>query len=150
MKNLSKCLSGATTIFGEVEVGNGAINAQSALGGSQWFTTDDLKYNLVTDSSGDMYVQPTTSSLNKLVNSLGSTLNTVLDTVNKVGTTYQNITGSTLVSQGSSSQPKIDNDTITQIMNNAINQVKRYGVYVGIGVGAIILITLISNKRRKA
>lgn len=132
MKNLSKCLGSVQSVGGFA------------------FESDDLKYDLKTDNQGNTIAVATSNFWNTLSSNLGSTLNTVLDTVNKVGTTYQNITGSNLVSQGSSSQPKIDNDTITQIMNNAINQVKRYGVYVGIGVGAIILITLISNKRRKA
>ena len=130
MKNLSKCLGSVQSVGGFT------------------FESDDLKYDLKTDSQGNTIAVATSNFWNTLSSNLGSTLNTVLDTVNKVGSTYQNITGSTLVSQGSSSQPKIDNDTITQIMNNAINQVKRYGVYVGIGVGAIILITLISNKRK--
>lgn len=131
MKNLSKCLGSVQSVGGFT------------------FESDDLKYDLKTDSQGNTIAVATSNFWNTLSSNLGSTLNTVLDTVNKVGSTYQNITGSTLVSQGSS-KPQIDNDTITQIMNNAINQVKRYGVYVGIGVGAIILITLISNKRRKA
>lgn len=116
--------------------------------GGYTFESDDLKYDLKTDSQGNTIAVASSNFWNTLSQNLGTTLNTVLDTVNKVGSTYQNITGSTLVNQGSSSQPKLDNDTITQIMNNAINQVKRYGVYVGIGVGAIILITLISNRKK--
>lgn len=116
--------------------------------GGYTFESDDLKYDLKTDNQGNTIAVASSNFWNTLSQNLGTTLNTVLDTVNKVGNTYQNITGSTLVNQGSSSQPKLDNDTITQIMNNAINQVKRYGVYVGIGVGAIILITLISNRKK--
>ena len=112
------------------------------------FESDDLKYKLTTDSNGDTIAVPTENFWNKLTGNLGTTLNTVLDTVNKVGSTYQNITGSNLVNTQQQSTVKLDNDTVTQIMNNAINQVKRYGVYVGIGVGAIILITLINNKRK--
>ena len=112
------------------------------------FESDDLKYDLKTDSQGNTIAVTSSNFWNTLSQNLGTTLNTVLDTVNKVGDTYKNVTGSNLVNTQQQSTVKLDNDTVTQIMNNAINQVKRYGVYVGIGVGAIILITLLSNKRK--
>lgn len=130
MKNLSKCLGSVQSVGGFA------------------FESDDLKYDLKTDSQGNTIAVASSNFWNKLTSNLGTTLNTVLDTVNKVGSTYQNITGSNLVNTQQQSTVKLDNDTVTQIMNNAINQVKRYGVYVGIGVGAIILITLINNKRK--
>lgn len=114
------------------------------------FESNDLKYNLTTDKEGNTVAVPSTNFLDKLTKNLGTTLNTVLDVANKVGTTYTNITGSTLVNQPTQQATLVDNDTINQIMNNAINQVRKYGTYVGIGITAVILITLISNKRRKA
>lgn len=113
------------------------------------FESDDLKYKLRTDSEGNTVAVASSGFWNTLSKNLGTTLNTVLDVANKVGTTYTNITGSTLVNQPQQQATQVDNATINEIMNNAINQVKKYGVYVGIGIGAVILITLISNKRRK-
>lgn len=128
-KCLGKCLGSVQTVGGYA------------------FESDDLKYDLKTDSQGNTIAVASTNFLDTLTKNLGTTVNTILDTANKIGSTYQNITGSTLVNT-QSSKPQIDNDTVTQIMNSAINQVKRYGVYVGIGVGAIILITLLNNKRK--
>lgn len=128
-KCLGKCLGSIQTVGGYA------------------FESDDLKYDLKTDSQGNTIAVASTNFLDTLTKNLGTTVNTILDTANKIGSTYQNITGSTLVNT-QSSKPQIDNDTVTQIMNSAINQVKRYGVYVGIGVGAIILITLLNNKRK--
>lgn len=128
-KCLGKCLGSIQTVGGYA------------------FESNDLKYDLKTDSNGDIIAVPTQNFWDTLTKNLGTTVNTVLDTVNKVGSTYQNITGSTLLSS-QQSQPQIDNDTVTQIMNSAINQVKKYGMYVGIGVGAIIVITLLNNKRK--
>lgn len=128
-KCLGKCLGSVQTVGGYA------------------FESDDLKYDLKTDSQGNTIAVASTNFLDTLTKNLGTTVNTILDTANKIGSTYQNITGSTLVN-AQSSKPQIDNDTVTQIMNSAINQVKRYGVYVGIGVGAIILITLLNNKRK--
>lgn len=128
-KCLGKCLGSIQTVGGYA------------------FESDDLKYDLKTDSQGNTIAVASTNFLDTLTKNLGTTVNTILDTANKIGSTYQNITGSSLVNT-QSSKPQIDNDTVTQIMNSAINQVKRYGVYVGIGVGAIILITLLNNKRK--
>lgn len=116
--------------------------------GGYAFESDDLKYKITTDNEGNQIATASEGFWNTLSKNLGTTLNTVLDVANKVGSTYTTVTGSTLVNQAQQSQPTIDNDTINQIMNNAINQVRKYGMYVGIGIGAIILITLIYGRKR--
>lgn len=126
---------------------NRCLGSVQSVGGFA-FESDDLKYKLTTDNEGNTVAVASSGFWNTLSKNLGTTLNTVLDVANKVGTTYTNITGSTLVNQPQQQATQVDNATINEIMNNAINQVKKYGVYVGIGIGAVILITLISNKRK--
>lgn len=130
-------------------MGKRCLGAIQSVGGYA-FESDDLKYKISTDSDGNTIATATDSFWNKLTSNLGTTVNTVLDTVNKIGSTYQTVTGSNIINQQSQQSSKIDNDTITEIMNTAINQVKRYGMYVGVGIAGLIAYTIISNKRRKA
>lgn len=113
-----------------------------------WDTKDEPITDLETGQS---------TTFGGFLNSLGTTANTLLDLINKTANTYEQTTGSKLITTSSDeikSTGKLndtDMNTLTMIINSAINKLKTYGIYVGIGVAGIILASMIiKNKKAKA
>lgn len=109
----------------------------------------DLSNNSITDEDGK------TSSFGSFLDSLGSSVNSFLDIVNKTAQTYENTTGSKIVDTGSKSQnsqlSSNDLNNLSGLINSSINQFKKNALYIGMGLTAIILGTIIiKNKRAKA
>lgn len=109
----------------------------------------DLSNNSITDEDGK------TSSFGSFLDSLGSSVNSFLDIVNKTAQTYENTTGSKIIDTGSKSQnsqlSSNDLNNLSGLINSSINQFKKNALYIGLGIGAIVLGTIIiKNKRAKA
>lgn len=109
----------------------------------------DLSNNSITDEDGK------TSSFGSFLDSLGSSVNSFLDIVNKTAQTYENTTGSKIIDTGSKSQnsqlSSNDLNNLSGLINSSINQFKKNALYIGMGLTAIILGTIIiKNKRAKA
>ena len=91
--------------------------------------------------------------LSSVVNSFGSVAGTLIDLVNKGADAYEKATGQKVI-QTSASQVKstglsaADESRINMILNSAINKIKSYGIFIGIGVGGVILIYVLKNKKR--
>lgn len=107
----------------------------------------DLSNNSITDEDGK------TSSFGSFLDSLGSSVNSFLDIVNKTAQTYENTTGSKIIDTGSKSQnsqlSSNDLNNLSGLINSSINQFKKNALYVGLGIGAIVLGTIILKKRGK-
>lgn len=109
----------------------------------------DLSDNEVVDDSGKK------SSFGDFLNSLGSSVNSFLDVVNKTAQTYENTTGSKIINTNnktSSSQlSNSDLNNLSGLINSSMNQFKKNALYIGMGITAVILATIvIKNKRAKA
>lgn len=94
-----------------------------------------------------------TSTFGDFISGLGSTANTLLDLINKTAQTYENTTGSKIITTSASqvkstgSLSENDMNTVSMIINSAINQLKKYGLYVGIGIAGIILASSVLKKK---
>lgn len=107
----------------------------------------DLSENVITDDKGK------STTFGDFLGSLGSSINTFLDIVNKTAQTYENTTGSKIInSQGSSAQSgnlsSNDLNTLSAVVNSSINQLKKNALYIGMGITAIILTAVVLKKKR--
>lgn len=108
----------------------------------QW----DLSNNIITDDKGD------STTFGNFLDSLGSTVGSFLDIVNKTAQTYENTTGSKIISTGKTSTGQLtssDLNTLSAVVNSSINQLKKNALYIGFGVGAIVLTTILLKKKNK-
>lgn len=139
------CLSGGV----QIDLGNGEIVGWSGDSSPVIYTDGAGNYS-ATKESGWTVADWSISSDNNWLDSLGTTANKVLNLFNNVADTYTKVTGSNIVAQDKSSQAgNIDENTVNQIMNSVLNQVRTYGKYIAIGIGAIVLTTIISNKKTR-
>lgn len=125
---------------------DGTVSTNSADGKEfKW----DLSDNEIIDDKGNK------SSFGDFLGSLGSSINSFLDVVNKTAQTYENTTGSKIINTNSktSSSQLSNNDlnNLSGLINSSINQFKKNALYIGMGITAVILATIvIKNKRAKA
>ena len=149
---------GAVTVFGEVQ------NYQSA-GANQFYMSEDGTIS-TNSADGKPFVWQTndeivsdtktgeTSTFGDFLGSLGSSVNSFLDIVNKTAQTYENTTGSKLITTSSNelkSTGKLndtDMNTLSMIINSSINQLKKNALYIGMGITAIILTAVVLKKKR--
>lgn len=152
---------GAKTAFGEIEnyqaaganqfymSEDGTVSTNSADGQSFiWKSSDEIITDTETGKS---------STFGDFLSSLGSSVSTFTNTVNSLANAYENVTGSKLITTKSDELKSTgrlndtDMSTLSMIINSAINKLKTYGIYVGIGIaGIIILNMIIKNKKAKA
>lgn len=92
--------------------------------------------------------------LSSAINSVGSVAGTLIDLVNKGAEAYEKTTGQKVI-QTSANQVKTsglsdaDQSRINMILNSAINKMKSYGLIAGAGVGIVVLIYVIKNRKKK-
>ena len=146
---------GADTIFGSVDNTNVASNFYMSEDGTISTNSKDgkefvwdLSETAVVDDKGNK------STFGDFLNSLGTSVNSFLDVVNKTAQTYENATGSKIIGSNSVQSGQLttnDMNTLSSIINSSINQLKKNALYVGMGITAIILATVVlKNKRAKA
>lgn len=109
----------------------------------------DLSDNVITDETGK------SSTFGGFLNSLGSSVNSFLDIVNKTAQTYENTTGSKIIgsasSQTSGQLSGSDLNTLSSIINSSINQFKKNALVVGIVLAGLVGATIIiKNKKKRA
>lgn len=109
----------------------------------------DLSENVVTDETGK------SSTFGGFLNSLGSSVNSFLDIVNKTAQTYENTTGSKIIgsasSQATGQLSGSDLNTLSSIINSSINQFKKNALVFGVAIAGIVVATVIlKNKRKRA
>lgn len=109
----------------------------------------DLSENVITDETGK------SSTFGGFLNSLGSSVNSFLDIVNKTAQTYENTTGSKIIgsasSQTSGKLSGSDLNTLSSIINSSINQFKKNALVVGIVLAGLVGATIIiKNKKKRA
>lgn len=157
---MKKCLSGYT----QIDLGNGrVVSAGSDYAGT---TTSDFKMNQdgtieANGFSWDLSTEPmqdtntgSSFSFGDFLGSLGSNVGTFLGIVNKTAETYEKTTGSKLINttqsqaQANGSLSESDMNTLSLIINSAINKMKTYGIYVGIAITGIIVASIIMKKKR--
>lgn len=147
---------GATTIFGTVDGSNvasdfymsadGTISTSSSDGEEfKW----DLSENVITDDTGK------SSTFGGFLSSLGSSVNSFLDIVNKTAQTYENTTGSKIIGSASSKNSGqlsgSDLNTLSSIINSSINQFKKNALVFGVAIAGIVVATVVfKNKRKRA
>lgn len=109
----------------------------------------DLSDNVITDDTGK------SSTFGGFLNSLGSSVNSFLDIVNKTAQTYENTTGSKIIgsssSQTSGKLSGSDLNTLSSIINSSINQFKKNALVVGVVLAGLVGATIIiKNKKKRA
>lgn len=108
----------------------------------------DLSENVVTDDKGK------SSTFGDFLSSLGTSVNSFLDVVNKTAQTYENTTGSKIIGSTQSQSGQLsssDLSTLSGLINSAMNQFKKNALYVGVGIAGIIAVAVImKNKKVKA
>lgn len=143
---------GAETIFGSVDNSKVASNFYMSADGT--ITTNnedgevfkwDLSDNEVIDDKGKK------TSFGDFLGSLGSSVNSFLDVVNKTAQTYENATGSKIIGSSSQSSGQLttnDLNTLSSVVNSSINQLKKNALYVGVGITAIVLGAMLVKKKK--
>ena len=121
---------------------DGTISTNSADGSSYTFDAP-----VQSDSGWSGY-------LSSAINSVGSVAGTLIDLVNKGAAAYENATGQKVI-QTSANQVKTsglseaDQSRINMILNSAINKIKSYGLIAGAGIGIVVLIYVVKNRKKK-
>ena len=106
----------------------------------------DLKLNTYDTNTGK------TSSFSEIISGLGANVGKVLDIANNISDAYTKATGKTII-ESSASQVKQGNisntdlNTLANLFNSAINKLKTYGVYLGIGITGVLVYTILKNKK---
>lgn len=117
---------------------------------NQWYTVGTSQAQVQDTDSGWL------GSLSSLLDSVGGVANQVTGIFNQVSSAYTQATGASLINTSSSNLKnnglsESDMNKVENILNSAINKVKKYGVYAGAIVVAIIVASLIyKNKKAKA